>query len=118
MVRGISKGRRTYWQREWIDYDDEPAAVADPRQHRIGQLPSGLLVVRRPKGYSFHRQDMEELSPQEFQLRLAGHRNPEGKWDPLRLFRVVRIDPQYIRVGRDPSPQKRLEWLARRGLQP
>lgn len=115
MGRSTQRDRRTWGPRNWISYDDETTALSNRRLHRIGVLPSGLLVIRRPRGSNWGRNDMEDLTPEEFQERLFDHTGVGGEWRPMRLYRID-WDPNYIRITYDPDPERRREWLVRRGL--
>lgn len=116
----VSRASRSKWKdhSEAVPYDEEVVLLSDGSMYRPVELKGGLLVVRRATGRRFNAVDGEQLAAEEFQLRMAGHRKPDGSWDPLRLYRFRAFDPTYLSIGRDRDPQGRLRWLAERGLTP
>lgn len=97
-------------------------AISDRSKHRPGIVHGHLYVVRRvgarqqERSSRFEHDDEQELSPPDFQYGIAHHRDRNGVWQPLRLYRMG-FDPDYIRVGKD-KPEERMQWLAIQGELP
>lgn len=115
-VKGVSRSK---WKGHAtaVDYGEEITVLSDRGRYCPRELPGGLLVVRRREGDRFDATDGCELSPEEFQMKLATHRNARGDWDPLQLFRYS-FDQAYVTVGRDRTPSVRLLWLMERNVFP
>lgn len=118
--RPVARASRARWKGLAlpVDYDEEIPLLSDGGRYRPVELKGGLLAVRRATGRRFGAADGEQLSAEEFQLRMACHRKADGSWDPLRLYRFSAFDSGYLSVGRDRAPLDRLRWLAERGLTP